>query len=73
MCRAFSEHALAEAAQRPIFIPDGRAAKPDFDLVEQAFNLFLLRDAEQRVRLIARRQDRMVKEPALNQPRHSPD
>ena len=31
-----------------------------------------LRDAEQRVRLIARRQDRMVKEPALNQPRHSP-
>jgi DNA-directed RNA polymerase subunit RPC12/RpoP len=32
-----------------------------------------LRDAEQRVRLIARRQDRMAKEPALNQPLHSPD
>jgi hypothetical protein len=32
-----------------------------------------IRDAEQRVRLIARRQDRMAKEPALNQPLHSPD
>jgi acyl-CoA synthetase (AMP-forming)/AMP-acid ligase II len=32
-----------------------------------------LRDAEQRVRLTARRQDRMAKEPALNQPLHSPD
>ena len=32
-----------------------------------------LRDAEQRVRLIARRQDRMAKEPALNQPHRSPD
>ena len=30
-------------------------AQPDSDLVEQAFNLFLRRDAEQRVRLIARR------------------
>jgi hypothetical protein len=25
LCRAFSEHAFAAAAQRPIFIPDGRA------------------------------------------------
>jgi hypothetical protein len=43
-------------------------AQPDFDLVEQAFSLFLLSDAEQRAGLIAHRQDRMVK-----QPRHSPD
>jgi hypothetical protein len=42
------------------------SAKPDSDLVEQAFNLFLRMDAEQRVRLIARQQDRMAKEPALN-------
>ena len=33
--------------------------------------LFLRMDAEQRVRLIARQQDRMAKEPALNQPRLS--
>ena len=45
--------------------------KPDSDLVEQALNLFLRMDAEQRVRLIARQQDRMAKEPALNQPRLS--
>jgi hypothetical protein len=42
------------------------SANPDFDLVDQAFNLILPRDAEQRLTLIARRQDRMVKEPALN-------
>jgi hypothetical protein len=42
------------------------SAQPDSDLVEQAFNLFLRMDAEQRVRLIARQQDRMAKEPALN-------
>jgi len=47
------------------------SAQPD--LVEQAFNLFLRMDAEQRAGLIARQQDRMAKEPALNQPRRSSD
>jgi hypothetical protein len=41
------------------------SAQPDSDLVEQAFNLFLRMDAEQRVRLTARQQDRMAKEAAL--------
>jgi hypothetical protein len=49
------------------------SAQPDSDLVEQAFTLFLRMDAEQRVRLITRQQDRMAKEPAPNQPRRSPD
>ena len=49
------------------------SAQPDSHLVEQAFTLFLCMDAEQRVRLIARQQDQMAKEPALNQPRRSPD
>jgi hypothetical protein len=49
------------------------SAQPDSDLVEQAFTLFLCMDAEQRVRLITRQQDRMAKEAAPNQPRHSPD
>lgn len=44
-------------------------AQPDSDLVEQAFNLFLRMDADQRAGVIARQQDRMAKEPALNQPR----
>jgi hypothetical protein len=45
----------------------------DSDLVEQAFNLFLRMDADQRAALIARQQDRMAKEPALNQPGRSSD
>jgi hypothetical protein len=49
------------------------SAQPDSDLVEQAINLFLHMDAEQRVRLIARQQDRMAKEAAPNQPRRGPD
>ena len=49
------------------------SAQPDSDLVEQAFTLFLRMDAEQRAGLIARPQDRMAKEPALNQPRRSSD
>jgi hypothetical protein len=49
------------------------SAQPDSDLVEQAFNLFLRMDAEQRAGLIARQQDRLAKEPALNQPRRSSD
>jgi hypothetical protein len=49
------------------------SAQPDSDLVEQAFTLFLRMDAEQRAGLIARQQDRMAKEPALNQPRRSSD
>ena len=48
-------------------------APPDSDLVEQAFNLFLLMDAEQRASLIARQQDRTAKEPPLDQPRRGPD
>jgi hypothetical protein len=49
------------------------SAQLDSDLVEQAFNLFLRMDADQRAALIARQQDRMAKEPALNQPRLSSD
>jgi hypothetical protein len=49
------------------------SAQPDSNLVEQAFNLFLRMDAEQRAGLIARQQDWMAKEPALNQPRRSFD
>jgi hypothetical protein len=41
------------------------SAQLDSDLVEQAFNLFLRMDADQRAALIARQQDRMAKEPAL--------
>jgi hypothetical protein len=43
---------------------------PLWDMVrEEAFNLFLRMDADQRAGVIARQQDRMAKEPALNQPR----
>ena len=48
-------------------------AKPDFDLVEQAFNLFLHMDAEQRAGLMARQQDRMARRASTSQPRRSPD
>jgi hypothetical protein len=48
-------------------------AQPDSDLVEQAFTLFLRMDTAQRAGLIAHQQDHMAKEPALNQPRRSPD
>jgi hypothetical protein len=47
---------------------DWTSAQSDSDLVEQAFNLFLRMDAEQRVRLITRQQDRMAKEAALARP-----
>lgn len=48
-------------------------AQRDSDLVEQAFNLFLRMDVEQRRGLIARQQDRMAKEPARSQPPRSLD
>jgi len=40
-------------------------ASSDSDLVEQAFDLFLRMDAEQRASLIARQQHRMAKDPLL--------
>jgi hypothetical protein len=68
---------MLRSLSEPIPCPDrthaGQTQAPkDLDLVEEAFDLFLLMDAEQRAGLIARQHDRMAKEPA-NQPRRSSD
>ena len=67
---------MLRSISQPLPGPDrthpGQTQDPqDFDLVEQAFNLFLFMDAKQRASLIARQQDHMAKEPPLNQPRRS--
>jgi hypothetical protein len=69
---------MLRSISQPLPSPDrthaGQTQDPqDFDLVEQAFNLFLFMDAKQRASLIARQQDRMAREPPLNQPRRRSD